>query len=157
MTPSAPKSDALRALYWRSEILRVVYWLYGEGLSDVVDVGLIRRYLGVDAHEDLATFLDHLVVEGSLVRDGDWYALSARGRVEGEVELATAFSDLVHPVPGECDEECWCHMSVAEAEACAGQRAGRPPAQGDAATRAHETASDGRVRKGPPMIEHRTK
>ncbi len=142
MTSSAPKSDALRALYWRSEILRVVYWLYGEGLSDVVDVGLIRRYLGVDAHEDLATFLDHLVDEGSLVRDGDWYALSARGRAKGEVELATAFSDLVHPVPGECNEECWCHMSAAEAEACADPRARQPPAQSAPATRAHETVSD---------------
>lgn len=123
MRASAPKSQALRALYWRSEILRVVYWLYGEGLGDVVDMALIRRYLGLDAQENLSTYLNHLVEEGSLVRDGDWYALSARGRADGEVELATAFSDLVHPVLGECDEECWCHMSEAEAEACAGQRA----------------------------------
>jgi hypothetical protein len=123
MSTSAPKSEALRALYWRSEILRVVYWLYGEGLGDLVDMALIRRYLDVDAHENLSTYLDHLVEGGSLVRDGDWYALSARGRAEGEVELATAFSDLVHPVAGECDYDCWCHMSPAEAEACATQRA----------------------------------
>jgi len=142
MTPSAPKSDALRTLYWRSEILRVVYWLYGEGLGDVVDVGLIRRYLGVDTEEDVTTFLGHLVRDGSLVKDGDWYALSVRGRVEGEVELATAFSDLVHPVLGECDEECWCHMSAAEAEACAGQRGRRRPARADAATQGHEKARD---------------
>jgi len=129
MSTSAPKSEALRALYWRSEILRVVYWLYGEGLGDLVDMALIRRYLGVDAHENLSTYLDHLVEEGSLIRDGDWYALSIRGRAEGEVELATAFSDLVHPVVGECDDECWCHMGAAEAEACAGQRARARPAR----------------------------
>ncbi len=116
-------------MYWRSEILRVVYWLYGEGLGDLVDTALIRRYLGVDAHENLSTYLDHLVEEGSLVRDGDWYALSIRGRAEGEVELATAFSDLVHSAVGECDDECWCQMSAAEAEACAGQRARSRPAR----------------------------
>ncbi len=123
MSSPAPKSEALRDLYWRSEILQVVYWLYGEGLGDVVDMALIRRYLGVDAHENLSTYLDQLVEGGSLVRDGDWYALSARGRQAGEVELATAFSDLIHPVVGQCDQGCWCHTSPAEAQACAGQRA----------------------------------
>ena len=138
MNPSAPKSEALRALYWRSEILRVVYWLYGEGLGDLVDTALIRRYLGVDAHESLSTYLDRLVEEGSLVRDGDWYALSERGRAEGEVELATAFTDLVHPVLGECYDECWCHMSAVEAEACAGQRAMQIPTRSAGSARDDE-------------------
>jgi len=122
MTFSAPKSDGLRDLYWRSEILGVIYWLYGEGLGDLVDESLIRRYLGVDGHEVLAGFLDGLVADGSLVRDGEWYALSARGRQEGEAQLATAFSELV-PASGGCDDECWCSMSRAEADACARQRA----------------------------------
>jgi len=122
MTSSAPKSEPLRILYWRSEILRVVYWLYGEGLGDLVDMDLIRRYLGVDLSEDLSTYLDLLVADGSLVRDGEWYALSARGLVEGEAQLATAFTDLIHPVLNECNDECWCHTSAAEAEACARSR-----------------------------------
>lgn len=138
MSSSAPKSEALRALYWRSEILRVVYWLLGEGLGDLVDIALIQRYLGVGAHENLAIYLDRLVEEGSLVRDGDWYALSARGRAEGEVELATAFSDLIHPIAGECDDECWCHMSPSEAEACAGQRGRSRPVGDTEAARDHE-------------------
>ena len=87
MSSSAPKSEALRALYWRSEILRVVYWLYGEGLGDLVDAALIQQYLGVDAHAGLSTYLDHLVEEGSLVRDGDWFALSERGRAEVDAAL----------------------------------------------------------------------
>jgi hypothetical protein len=128
MTISAPKSEALRALYWRSEILRVVYWLYGEGLGDLVDIDLIRQYLGVDdlgvdAHENLSTYLDLLLADGSLVGDGGWYALSARSLAEGEAQLATAFTDLVHPVVNECADECWCQTSPAEAEACAGARA----------------------------------
>jgi hypothetical protein len=127
MTSSAPKSEHLRVLYWRSEIQRVVYWLHGEGLGDVVDIDLIRTYLGVDvlgadAHENLSAYLDLLVADGSLVRDGDWYALSARALAEGEAEMATAFTDLVHPVVSECNDECWCQTSAAEAEACARSR-----------------------------------
>lgn len=122
MTSSAPKSEPLRILYWRSEILRVVYWLYGEGLGDLVDTDLIRQYLGLDLSEDLSTYLDLLVADGSLVRDGEWFALSGRGMAEGEAKLATAFTDLIHPVFNECNDECWCHTSAAEAEACSRSR-----------------------------------
>ena len=122
MTSSAPKSEALRILYWRSEILRVVYWLHGEGLGDLVDMDLIRQYLGIDASDDISAYVDLLVDDGSLVRDGDWYALSARALAEGEAEWATAFTDLVHPVLNECNDECWCQTSPAEAEACARSR-----------------------------------
>jgi len=131
LTSSAPKSESLRVLYWRSEILQVVYWLHGEGLGDVVDIDLIRTYLGldgrvdgrVDAHENLSAYLDVLVADGALVRDGDWYALSERALVDGEAQRATAFTDQVHPVVSECDDQCWCQTSAAEAEACARSRA----------------------------------
>ncbi len=129
MTFSAPKSEPLRVLYWRSEILRVVYWLYGEGLGDLVDVDLVRQYLDVEDDLELGPYLDLLVKDGSLVREGEWYALSARGLVEGEAQLATAFTDLIHPVVNECDDECWCHTSPAEAEVCARTRARELPAR----------------------------
>lgn len=119
---SSPKSEALRALYWRSEILRVVYWLRGEGFGDLVDVPLILEFLGEDGGEGIE-YIDQLVGDGYLVRDGDWYALSARGLQEGEVEFATAFTDLVHPTTGQCSPECWCGTSPVEAEACVRQRA----------------------------------
>lgn len=122
MTSSAPKSQSLRVLYWHSEILGVVYWLHGEGLGDVVDIGLIRQYLDIDASEDLAGYLDALVEDGSLIRDGDWYALSSRALADGEAQLATAFTDLIRPVHNECNDECWCSTSEAEAEACARSR-----------------------------------
>ncbi len=136
MTASAPKSEALRVLYWRSEILGVVYWLYGEGLGDLVDIDLIRQYLEADPRENLAYYVDLLVQDGSLVRDGEWYALSARSLAEGEAQLATAFSDLIHPVSNDCDDECWCHTSPAEAEACARARSRPRPARGPEAGKA---------------------
>jgi hypothetical protein len=137
MTSSAPKSQALRALYWRSEILQVVYWLHGEGLGDLVDIDLIRQYLGVDVHENLSTYLDLLIQDGSLVAEGDWYALSDRALAEGEAQLATAFTDLIHPVVSDCDDECWCHTSAAEAEACASARTRQRPARDHEAGKAN--------------------
>ena len=123
-TPAAsPKSDALAALYWRSEILQVMYWLRGEGFGDVVDPGLIERFLGVDAAIGM-TYLERLVEEGYLVRDGDWYALSEFGLERGAREFQEAFADLTKPTHGECSDDCWCHASVDEAEACVAQRLG---------------------------------
>ena len=117
----APKSDALAALYWRSEILQVMYWLGGEGFGDVVDPGLIERFLGVDARIGVPKY-KLLVDEQYLVRDGEWYALSDFGREHGAREFADSFADLTKPTHGECSDDCWCHASVDEAEACVARR-----------------------------------
>lgn len=123
-TPGAPKSPELRDLYWRSEILRVMYWLRGEGLGDVVDIPTIERFLGIGARvsrRHLAT----LVTEGCVNQDGSWYTLSEAGLAAGEEEFATAFSDILRPAHGECSPECWCDMSPSEADACATARSSR--------------------------------
>ncbi len=116
-----PKSDALRGLYWRSEILQVMYWLRGEGFGDLIDPPLLERFLGVDARIGIS-YLDRLVDEDYLVRDGEWYAFSERGLEEGSLEFASSFNDLTRPTHGECSEDCWCHASAEEADACHAQR-----------------------------------
>ncbi len=118
----APKSEPLRTLYWRSEILQVMYWLRGEGLGEVVDAELMERFLGVDASVGVG-YLDRLVEEGYLVPADDGYRLSPRGVTEGAEEFAASFADLTRPAHGECSADCWCHVSVEEAEACAAERA----------------------------------
>ena len=119
-----PKSEALRALYWRSEILQVMYWLRGEGLGDVVDPGLLERFLGVDAQVGV-TYLDRLAGEGYLDTVPGGYRLSESGLAEGRTEFAMSFADLTRPAHGECSADCWCHNSVEEAQACAAERAAR--------------------------------
>lgn len=128
MSTDAPKSEALAALYWRSEILRLMYWLRGEGYGDVVDAPTLERYVGVEAQVGL-TYLERLVADGLLVRDGEWYALSEAGLIDGEEEYLTAFSDLLTPSHGECSPECWCQMSADEAEVCSAQRERRSQAR----------------------------
>jgi hypothetical protein len=118
-----PKSDALRRLYWRSEILQVMYWLQGEGLGDVVDAALLERFLGVDAEIGVG-YLERLVDDGFVERRDGGFSLSARGMEEGGTEFAMSFVDLTRPAHGECSADCWCHASVEEAEACAAERSG---------------------------------
>ena len=117
-----PKSEALRALYWRSEILQVMYWLRGEGLGEVVDAALLERFLGVDAQVGVG-YLDRLVVDGYLLHLPHGYELSESGLAEGKTEFALSFADLTRPAHGECSADCWCHNSVEEAIACAADRA----------------------------------
>lgn len=117
-----PKSVALRALYWRSEILQVMYWLRGEGLGDKVDAALLERFLGVEAEIGVG-YLDQLVDEGYLVRADAGYMLSETGLAEGGAEFASSFGDLTRSAHGECSADCWCHNSVEEAIACAAERA----------------------------------
>lgn len=116
MSTRAPKSDILRGLYWRSEILRVMYWLRGEGLGDVVDIPMLQGYLG-EPPRLFRTHLARLVADGYVVRDGGAFALSDLGLREG-AEFATAFSDLLRPRYGSCGPECWCGLSDQEADAC---------------------------------------
>ncbi len=123
MAEVQPRSEALRQLYWRSEILQVMYWLRGEGFGDLVDAPLIERFLGVEAHIGV-TYLDRLVDDGYVTRDGEWYALSERGLEEGALEFASAFEELTRPSHGECSDDCWCHASADEAKACAAERTG---------------------------------
>lgn len=117
-----PKSEALQQLFWRSEILQVMYWLRGEGLGEVVSSALLERFLGVEAGI-LSTYLERLVVDGYLLVDESGYRLSTRGIDEGGNEFEASFSDLTRPAHGECSADCWCHVSVDEAEACAAERA----------------------------------
>ncbi|HSH23343.1 MAG: hypothetical protein M3Q48_01325 [Actinomycetota bacterium] len=117
-----PKSQTLREMYWRSEILQVAFWLRGEGFGDQIDATLLERFLGVEAGIG-EEYLDLLAQEGYLERVGERYALSEAGVREGGLEFAAAWSDLTRPTHGECSADCWCHNSPDEAAACQSERA----------------------------------
>ena len=123
-----PKSEALQAVFWRSEILQVMYWLKGEELGlgelcDEADAVLLERFLGVDATVGVK-YLDRLVDEGYLKAVHDRrFVLSETGAREGALEFASSFEELTRPTHGECSADCWCHNSPDEAAACQAERA----------------------------------
>lgn len=118
-----PKSETLRKVFWRSEILQVMYWLHGEGLGDIVDLATLDRFLGITGDEAVP-HLERLVEEGYLLPVGDTYTLSEEGLREGAAEFASSFAELTKPGHGECSADCWCHASPEEAIACAETRGG---------------------------------
>ncbi|NND03903.1 MAG: hypothetical protein HKN91_14070 [Acidimicrobiia bacterium] len=119
--PYQPKTDALRALYWREEILQVMFWIQGEGFGDAVDLPTLGRFLGIEAAEGLR-YVDRLVQDGYLERNGELFGLTDKGRADGARVFADEFAELTKPSHGDCGPDCWCHSSDDEADACAAER-----------------------------------
>ena len=114
-----PKSETLRSLFWREEILQLVFWLESEGFGDSVDADLLQRFLGIDP-DFASTSLDRLAAEGLLVRTrGGRYELSEEGRGYGQRLFVDDLAQLTNPLRGQCGADCWCHASLEEAQVCA--------------------------------------
>ena len=117
-----PKSEALRALYWKEEILQVMFWVQGEGFGEDMDAATLGRFLGIDAEIGLG-YLDRLCENGLLETvEPDRYRLSALGQAEGGKVFSDEFAEFTKPSHGECGAECWCHGSSEEADACAAEQ-----------------------------------
>ena len=109
------EDDASAAIYWRDEILQLMYWLQGEGLLQEVAPDDLRRFLAA-APERLSALLAQLVQDGDLEcaeGDGPRYRLSAQGMAEGRRRFADEFAALLgresHIVCG--DPQCDCQTS----------------------------------------------
>lgn len=116
--PIQPKSEVLRRIYWRDEVLQVMFWLEGEGLGSRIDAETLDRFLGGES-EIALLHLDRLVRDGYLERDrANGFRLAPRGRQEGGRLFAEEFASLTRPTHGECGDDCWCRQAPEEAAAC---------------------------------------
>lgn len=113
-----PKSEELRKLYWRDEILQLLFWIQGEGFGQQIEVATLERFLGLDAQAS-ATHLGRLEAEGLLRCDELGVCeLSERGRSEGARIFSEEFAHLTQAAHGACGPGCWCRTSSSEAAAC---------------------------------------
>jgi hypothetical protein len=106
-----------RGIYWRDEILQLMFWLRGEGLLPDVTADDLRRFLDTDPGR-LEERLEQLVQEGYLdpaSGDGMRYRLNALGIEEGRRRFVDEFTPFLgregHAVCG--DPNCECHTSGA--------------------------------------------
>jgi hypothetical protein len=111
------RDPELQGIYWRDEILQLMYWLKGEGLLGEVLADDLRRFLQTDPGR-LDERLEQLVQEGYLepaARDGMRYRLSALGIKEGRRRFVDEFTPFLgRESHGECgDPACECHTSGA--------------------------------------------
>lgn len=100
----------LRALFWRDEILQVLYWMHGEGFGEYVPTGQILAFLNTNA-DNLAFHLEKLSREGYLeMQEGPTenplFGLSETGRKEAGRRFSEAFQGLQKAGHGECGPDC---------------------------------------------------
>ncbi len=98
-------------LFWRDEILQILYWLRGEGLAEAASLDDLLTFLS--AEEGLIrVHLEQLVCDGYAACTGGTpgrYRLTEMGLAEGGRRFAEEFAELTHQGHGECnDPDCFC-------------------------------------------------
>src|SRR6266540_5513985 len=93
----AKQDPALQGIYWRDEILQLMYWLKGEGILANVASDDLRRFLEADPGR-LGERLAQLVQDGYLEPapgNGGRYRLSALGIEEGRRRFVDEFAPFL--------------------------------------------------------------
>ncbi|MDQ6610433.1 MAG: hypothetical protein M3Y85_11500 [Bacteroidota bacterium] len=115
---------ALDALFWREEILQVLYWMHGEGLADAVPFKRLLSLLNTSP-ENLLHHLrknieaGYLEAEDSTVNENSAIQLSATGKKEAGAIFRNAFEGMQKAGHGECGPDCeFCYSEGVKLEDC---------------------------------------
>ena len=118
-TQSYPAEDYL---YWRDEILQVMYWMAGEGLGDAVTPEDLVSFLRADG-ELISGVMNRVAQERFLEETASGeYRLTELGMDAGKRGFALEFEGWAAQGHGDCDPDCWCHKSAARAAQCTTER-----------------------------------
>lgn len=106
-------------LYWRDEILQVMFWMRGEGFGRELTIDDLKKFIAADDFV-LAENLEKLKHGGFVISAGAGkYALSEFGVKEGGRRFADEFEEMMKPGHYECSEpDCDCHDPEFAGEAC---------------------------------------
>jgi hypothetical protein len=106
-------------LYWRDEILQVMFWMTNENFGREFSAEDLQKFLAAD-YSVLTENLEKLVSGGFAERVGEnKFALTALGKTEGGRRFADEFEEMMKPGHYECSEpDCDCHDPEFSGEAC---------------------------------------
>jgi hypothetical protein len=96
---------ALDRLREREEVLEICFWYQGEGLGSVFTPALVLPFLNT-ATSALAETFEALVADGSLLREGNGYALTPSGKRQAGRTFTETFVEFQQPGHGECQDGC---------------------------------------------------
>ena len=120
--------NPLDAIYWRDEILQILYWFRGEGLGETVTPRDLAPFLGAD-EQFVHPYLERLADEGYVVRHAEGapgaptrYQLTEWGVKEAGRRFADEFAGLTGQAHGECNNPN-CSCQTLGPEACEGRTA----------------------------------
>ncbi len=105
--------DPADHIYWRDEILQLMFWHRGEGFGERIGPDELRRFLLI-GREDLSRHLEQMVDEGYLVRSlesGETRCVfTPMGEQEAQRRFLEEFEALRKPGHYECNNpDCECH------------------------------------------------
>jgi hypothetical protein len=103
----------LADIFWRDEILQVMYWYQGEGFGTFVTSRDLQTFLTLD-EDAINAYLERLVAEGYLQQvDDDFlqsalprYAFTEYGAREGARRFADEFAAVTKQGHGDCPPNC---------------------------------------------------
>jgi hypothetical protein len=112
-------TGTLGSLYWRDEILQVMFWMTGEGFGQEFTADDLNKFLAVEDVR-LSENLKSMVSDGFLERTSEnKYALTTLGKSEGGRRFADEFEEMMKPGHYECaDPDCDCHDPDSAGEPC---------------------------------------
>ena len=103
------EDSPLRSLFWKDEILQVLYWMHGEGIGSEVSLPQMLPFLNT-SYRNLEYHLNKITVEGLLVGEKKegiiYYKLSESGKKQGGRQFAEAFQGMQKAGHGECGPDC---------------------------------------------------
>ncbi len=113
------KHETDNPIYWRDEILQVMFWLTGEGFGREFTADDLKKFLAVEDVR-LTENLKSMVSDGFLERTSEnKYALTTLGKSEGGRRFADEFEEMMKPGHYECaDPDCDCHDPDSIGEPC---------------------------------------
>ncbi|MEP6513324.1 MAG: hypothetical protein ABJA79_05615 [Parafilimonas sp.] len=116
--------DALHALFWREEILQVLYWMEGEALADAVPFNRLMVLLNTTS-ENLLLHLQKNIEAGYLKTEDDKVSentavqLTSAGKKEAAGIFRNAFEGMQKAGHGECGPDCeFCYSEGEKLEDC---------------------------------------
>ena len=116
--------NAVDALFWREEILQVLYWMEGEGLEDSVPFSRLLSLLNT-TNDNLLFHLEkniqagYLKTEDEALTEGSHIKLTPTGKKEGGSIFRNAFEGMQKAGHGECGPDCeFCYSEGVKLEDC---------------------------------------
>ncbi len=116
--------NALDALFWREEILQVLYWIEGEGLAEIVPFNRLLSLLNTTP-ENLLLHLQKNIEAGYLKTEGEALSIDSSlqltpfGKKEAGSIFRNAFEGMQKAGHGECGPDCeFCYEVGVKTEDC---------------------------------------
>lgn len=99
------EKSPLRALFWKDEILQVLYWMKGEGFGKEVTIQQVVPLLSSN-QANLEWHMNKLAKDGFLTKQNGLFQLTEMGNKEAGRRFSDAFSGLQKAGHGECGPDC---------------------------------------------------